>query len=163
MSTISSFASGDGDVLLLVELLPFLSPFVLLIVAFVLTARLTRALSEGVPSTARALLLAADGAAFAASCAYVTGRLVGPGFDWTTPREWCALSGFAGADVVERTTFPMSAHCAPGGAELVPAWVNPVLITGTLAAVVALAVGLAAHLRLRAGHRAPTDEPADRR
>ncbi|MEV0531906.1 hypothetical protein [Kitasatospora sp. NPDC050463] len=151
MSITSPFASGDEDVLLVVELLPFVSPFLLLLVALVLTVRLVRARLRGAPATAGALVLAAVGAAFAASCAYVTGSVAGPGSAWITDRKWCRANGWFQAETLDRTTFPMSAHCAPGGDELVPAWVNPVLVTGSLVAAVALAAGLAAHLRARAG------------
>ncbi|MFE2729321.1 hypothetical protein [Kitasatospora sp. NPDC059327] len=147
MPTNASLASGDGDLLVLVELLSLVSPLVLLVVVLVLTVRLLRSRRDGAPAAGCALATAT--AAFAASCAYVGGRLAGPGLSWITDEKWCGLHGFTAA-VVERTSFPMSAHCAPGGDELVPVWVNPVLVGGTLATVLALAAGLAAHLRVRA-------------
>ncbi|MFF7652313.1 hypothetical protein ACFZCY_21220 [Streptomyces sp. NPDC007983] len=78
------------------------------------------------------------------------------GFYVLDPDQMCAVRGLPGDHIVTRATLPISAQCVTEGgsaAELVPGWVNPVIIGGLALFALALMTGILAVARRRArGH-----------
>ncbi|MDQ0308691.1 hypothetical protein J2S46_003247 [Kitasatospora herbaricolor] len=143
-------ASVDDDAGAIVGCLAFVGPVVapvlFLIGALVVVRRVLRARGESRPpldagTLLRLSLLGLTAAYWAAS----TGLMSGPG--WMSASEYCNARGFP-ADRITTRTFPLSMRCGPGG-ELVPSWVNPMLVAGlTLASAALAAAALRAYLGL---------------
>ncbi|KQV16845.1 MULTISPECIES: hypothetical protein [unclassified Kitasatospora] len=113
------------------------SPFLVLLGGgWLLWRTLTRGWSA-LPRMPGAVGLVAAGMA---GCAYIAGVFSVPWFD---PGNVCPSLHLHDAVVKERI-FPMSAQCmergADSGVELVPGWVNPVVVVGLLVAVTGFAV-----------------------
>ncbi|GGQ98307.1 hypothetical protein [Streptomyces flaveolus] len=140
---------------LTLALAPFLTPFVVLGTAGVLAVRAWHWEPEKglrMPGAVSCGLLAVL-AGSAALGAYAYG--VNQGFYILDPDQMCAAAGAPGDHVVTRMTLPVSAQCVTPdgvGTELVPGWVNPVVVTGLTVLVLALAAAVASPL-LRARAR----------
>ncbi|GAA2236639.1 hypothetical protein GCM10010430_16970 [Kitasatospora cystarginea] len=146
-------ASGAGDAsMVLVGLAffgPYIAPVLFLIGAVVVVRRVVLARRERCsPLDAGALVRLSLLGVCAAYWAFSTGLMSGP--MWTSARKYCNARGFPADGVVTRT-FPVSVRCGPDG-ELVPSWVNPVLVGGLVLALAAL--GAAAVTVYRARRRA---------
>ncbi|MFD8277345.1 hypothetical protein [Streptomyces flaveolus] len=135
---------------LTLALAPFLTPFVVLGTAGVLAVRAWHWEPENglrMPGAVSCGLLAVL-AGSAALGAYAYG--VNQGFYILDPDQMCAAAGAPGDHVVTRMTLPVSAQCVTSdgvGTELVPGWVNPVVLTGLTVFVLALASAVASALR----------------
>ncbi|MFI9272904.1 hypothetical protein ACIGXM_19585 [Kitasatospora sp. NPDC052896] len=119
--------------------LPIITPPVL---AVCLALLFRRARAGALLNPGSLLLLALAGASVALG-AFAIGTWCGDSLTGT--EQHCAFSGSTPADRVVHRTFPVSARCVgDGGAgELVPAWVNPAVITGTSIAALATATAAA--------------------
>ncbi|MGV9288587.1 hypothetical protein [Streptomyces sp. NPDC003719] len=138
------------------------APFVALGTAGMLAVRAwRRELGAGwrLPDT-KSLCLLTVMAGATALCAYAYG--VSRGFYILDPDQMCAAAGARGDHVVTRMTPPVSAQCVTPdgtGTELVPPWVNPVVLTGLAVLVLAPATATAQVLRrARSHHRAAQSE-----
>ncbi|MFE5586245.1 hypothetical protein [Kitasatospora sp. NPDC056531] len=140
-------ASGDDDASVVVAGLVFfglvIAPVLLVIGALVVAHRVLRARRVRRPpldtgTLVRLSLLGLSAAYEAVS----TGLMSGP--VWMSARKYCNARGFP-ADRITTRTFPLSMRCGPDG-ELVPSWVNPVLVAGlTLALATLTAAALTAY------------------
>ncbi|WP_371502759.1 hypothetical protein OG871_36660 [Kitasatospora sp. NBC_00374] len=143
-------ASGDDDAGMVVAGLvlfgPVIAPVLFLIGAFVVAHRVLRARRERRPpldtGTLGRLSLLGLSAAYAAVS---TGLMSGPW--WMSESEYCNVIGFP-ADRITTRTFPLSMRCGPDG-ELVPSWVNPVLVAGLTLALAALTAAALTAYRAR--------------
>ncbi|MCU7824967.1 hypothetical protein [Kitasatospora sp. DSM 101779] len=139
-------ASGSGDagtVLAGLALLgPVLAPALLLLCA----VGMVRARRDRPPHGDAGLLvrLSLMGLCVAYG-AFSTGLMSGP--TWMSAREYCGARGFPAVGISTRM-FPVSVRCGPDG-ELVPSWVNPVLVGGLVLALAALGAAAVAAYRSR--------------
>ncbi|WP_199831118.1 hypothetical protein [Streptomyces sp. NBRC 110028] len=143
-------------VLLVLVFAPLLMPLVCAGAALGLALRASRRLPGSgwhLPSVTTCVLVMVMAGA-AAFGAYAWGVM--SGFYVLDPDQVCAVRGLPGDRIVTRATLPISAQCVTEGglaAELVPGWVNPVIIGGLALFVLALMAGILAVTRRRArGH-----------
>ncbi|MFF9036638.1 hypothetical protein ACF090_14340 [Streptomyces sp. NPDC014892] len=132
-----------GVLFLTLTLAPFGTPLVVLASAVALALRARRGWPGGgrrrLPDAGSCALLAIGGGA-AALGAYAYGVM--SGFYVLDPEQMCAAAGAPGDYVVTRMTLPVSVRCVTGegtATELVPGWVNPLVLGGTALCALALA------------------------
>ncbi|MFD7168883.1 helicase associated domain-containing protein [Streptomyces violascens] len=95
-----------------------------------------------------------DTAGAAAFGAYAWGVM--SGFYILDPDQMCAARGAQGDHIVTREMLPVSAQCVTPegvGTELVPDWVNPVILMGLTLLTLALVTGTVAGVRQRLSRR----------
>ncbi|MGW2249956.1 hypothetical protein ACWCXH_07115 [Kitasatospora sp. NPDC001660] len=146
-------ASGADDARAVVAGLvffgPLIAPVLFLIGALVIAYRVLRARRERRPALDTGTLVRLSFLGLCAAYeAVTTGLMSGP--VWMSARKYCGLRGFP-EDRITTRTFPLSMRCGPDG-ELVPSWVNPVLVAGLTLALAALT---AAALTVYRTHRRP--------
>ncbi|MFB7665996.1 hypothetical protein ACFC1R_18920 [Kitasatospora sp. NPDC056138] len=150
----ASGSQGLEELLALAAMGLVSAPFVGAVAGLWLLARLVSAFRAPelwkAPGTA---VLAGLVAASVAGCAYGQGILSGFGNE---PDETCALRG-VGGDYIRERLFPISEQCvmygADSGTELVPGWVNPVVVVFTPVAVLAFATAGVLWVRRRRADR----------
>ncbi|WP_406210123.1 hypothetical protein OH807_40065 [Kitasatospora sp. NBC_01560] len=151
-------SSTETDLFAVVAVALLAAPFALLVGGGWLLCRLlaTRRWAELLRMPGAVAL----GAAGVAGCAYARGLFAIPGLDSS---EACALLGH-GDSIGQERLFPISEQCvvrgADSGVELVPGWVNPVVVIGLLVAVVAVAASAVQWTGRRRAARAFRSEPA---
>ncbi|WP_284580244.1 hypothetical protein [Streptomyces sp. 2P-4] len=134
---------------------PVLVPCVILgaVALLVRRARDQRPTAGRTPGAATCALVAAIAAAVSFG-AYSRGVM--SGFYILDPDQMCAAQGVRGDRIVTRWTLPVSAQCVTRGGvgtELVPTWVNPVVVTGLVLFLLALLTGAASAVRQRLAPR----------
>ncbi|MFD7340260.1 hypothetical protein ACFV98_30375 [Streptomyces violascens] len=141
---------------LAVALAPFLAPCAVVVVAAALARRAYKRLPGNVwhlPSVTTCALVAVMAGA-AAFGAYAWGVM--SGFYILDPDQMCAARGAQGDHIVTREMLPVSAQCVTpegAGTELVPDWVNPVILMGLTLLTLALVTGTVAGVRQRLSRR----------
>ncbi|MEV8122966.1 hypothetical protein AB0P07_02390 [Streptomyces sp. NPDC085944] len=137
---------------LVLTLAPLVAPFAVVGAAVALARRArVRAPAAGRcrPSGTTCALLAVLGGG-AALGAYAWG--LSRGFYLLDPDQMCASRGARGDHVVTRAALPVSVRCVTGdgaGTELVPGWVNPVVVAGLALFALAVVEGVLGVVRRR--------------
>lgn len=139
-----SFAGGPSWFLqtffVLVLSLPLTGPTVCLTAVIVFLVRHARPRAPHDLITPGSLLLVSVAGVGAAGSGYGFGLF--ESFYFLDPDEFCQSRGLSGDRVVSHDSFPISAQCVVGnatsGGELVPGWINPLIVTGAAVCVAAL-------------------------
>ncbi|MGV9337844.1 hypothetical protein [Streptomyces sp. NPDC003688] len=143
---------------------PFLMPCVALPLAFALAVRAYtgtwgRAWYAPDPAPTVLVVLLAAATAFG-----LYGYGVGLGFYILDPDQMCAAKGVPGDSIVTHMTLPVGAECVTedgAATELVPFWVNPLILMSLAVCPVAATAGVVAARRRRGdGMRGPDAAPA---
>ncbi|MFH8574239.1 hypothetical protein [Streptomyces sp. NPDC017993] len=141
---------------LALTLAPFFAPWVFVVAAVALARRAYKRVpgsGSHLPSLTTCALVAVMAGA-AAFGAYAWGVM--SGFYILDPDQMCAARGVRGDHIVTRETLPVSAQCVTSdgvGTELVPGWVNPVIVMGLTLLALALGTGTVAGVRRRSSLR----------